>query len=776
MNFVLSLCGITSLINTMKMRKFSLAFLAIFPLLLTGCSSDRLTQYVNLKIGTGGHGHVFVGANVPFGAVQLGPTSIPQSWDWCSGYHDSDSTVIGFSHTHLSGTGVGDLFDITVMPVTEPLGSEGKPGLTFGRGEESDPKSGQWSYSDRTCEVARPGYYSTHLMRYDVKAELTATSRVGMHRYTFPASENAGIVFDLLNGGCYDRLTEAHIEIVDPQTGGALQGGGKGTAVRGYRFSRGWARDQRVYFYAEFSKPFESLTVADEKQFAYAAFRTEKGEEVLLKVALSSVSMEGAYANMKAEHPGWDFDATVEAADKAWNEELSKITVETDDPRSKTIFYTALYHSMIAPSEFCDVDGSYRGADGNNHSNPGYKVYTTFSLWDTYRAAMPLYSIFQKERYTDMIRTMISIYQEQGKLPVWHLHGCETNCMVGNPGIIPVADAIVKGYDRIDTELAFESMTASALRPDRGQDLRMKYGYIPCDLFNESVAYELEYALADGALANAAEYLAQQDPQNEEYRKTADYFTERSRSYRHLFDPQLGFIRGKDSKGNFREEYSPFLSSHRNDDYCEGNGWQYTWLVPHDFKGLEQCFSERRILLDKLDSLFLVSSVLEGEEISPDISGLIGQYAHGNEPSHHTLYLYSMAGQPWKTADRVREVLTTLYSDKPDGLSGNEDVGQMSSWYILSSLGFYQVEPASARYWFGCPVFDEAEIKVDGGVFRIKTENNSPENRYIQSVTLNGKAYTEGYLEHKDIAAGGELVFRMGTEPKIWYCPDINSK
>jgi predicted alpha-1,2-mannosidase len=375
---------------------------------------------------------------------------------------------------------------------------------------------------------------------------------------------------------------------------------------------------------------------------------------------------------------------------------------------------------------------------------------------------MPLYSIFQSERYTDMINTMLSIYKEQGKLPVWHLHGCETNCMVGNPGIIPVADAIVKDLPGIDYELAFEAMKASALRPDRGQEHRMKYGYIPCDLMNESVAYDLEYALADGALANAAKVLGKED----DYQ----HFLNRSKSYVDLFDNELGFIRGKDSRGRFRTEYSPFASTHRADDYCEGNGWQYTWLVPQDFKGLVSCFGTKNAFLDKLDSLFVVSSVIEGAESSPDISGLIGQYAHGNEPSHHILYFYTMAGQPWKTADKVREVLATLYSAESDGLSGNEDVGQMSSWYILSSLGFYEVEPASGRYWFGTPLFDKAEIEVAGGTFKIIAEGNSSENKYIQSITLNGKAYTKGYIEHKDIAAGGELILKMGSEPKVWYC------
>ena len=747
--------------------------LLISALLLAGCAfsagADEYTRYVDPKIGSGGHGHVFVGANVPFGMVQLGPTSIPQEWDWCSGYHENDSTVIGFSHTHLSGTGIGDLFDITVMPVTGEV--------TYGRGREDDPATGMWSYADRTREVARPGYYSVPLTRYGITAEMTAGCWTGMHRYTFPKAENAGIVFNMLSGGCWDRPMDAHVERVDPKTG---QPDPDGQALRGYRFSRGWADDQKVYFYAEFSKPVESVDILkgdiqiwenefkNMSAFAHVHFKTKKNEKVMMKVALSPVSMEGAYANMKAEMPGWDFDKTAQAADKAWNKELSRIKIETKDEDARKIFYTALYHTMIAPSTFCDTDGSYRGADGVNHEAPGYQTYTTFSLWDTYRAAMPLYSIFQAERNTDFINTMLAIHEQQGKLPVWHLHGCETNCMVGNPGIIPVADAIVKGIPGIDREKAFEAIKASALRPDRGQEHRMKYGYIPCDLMNESVAYDLEYALADGAAANAAKALGKE----EDYR----YFNDRSKSYRHLFDPELGFIRGKDSRGNFREEYSPFASTHRADDYCEGNGWQYTWLVPHDLKGLMECFGGKDRFMTKLDSLFTVPSVIEGTESSPDISGLIGQYAHGNEPSHHILYLYAMAGQPWKTANRVREVLGTLYTSKPDGLSGNEDVGQMSAWYIMSALGFYQVEPASARYWFGTPLFDKAEINVPGGRFTIIAENNSNENRYIQSVTLNGKAYTKGYIEHKDIVAGGELIFRMGAGPKVWYCAEEPSE
>lgn len=719
--------------------------------LLLGCSvEDNYTRYVDPKIGSGGHGHIFVGANVPFGMVQLGPTSIPQDWDFCSGYHDSDSTVIGFSHTHLSGTGIGDLFDITVMPVTEA-------DITYARGSESDPQSGLWSYADRSREIVSPGYYSVPLTRYGVTAELTATNRVGMHRYTFPASDEAGIVIDLRNGGCWDWPTETFIEPCGDN------------AVRGYRFSRGWADNQKIYFYAEFSRAYKDLNIhsIDYQQFyAKADFGTAEGEQIMMKVALSPVSLENAYENMQAELPGWDFDQTVAEAEKAWNEELGRIRIETKDEDARKIFYTALYHSMIAPSTFCDVDGSYRGADGKSYENADHQVYTTFSLWDTYRAAMPLYSIFQSERYVDFINTMLDIYKKQGKLPVWHLHGCETNCMVGNPGIPPVADAIVKGFDGIDYELAFEAMKTSALRPDRGQQYRMEYGYLPCDTMNESVAYDLEYALADGALANASKVLGK-----EEYL----YFADRSKSYKQLFDSQLGFIRGKDSKGEFRKKYNPFYSYHRDDDYCEGNGWQYTWLVPHDLDGLIDCFGSKEAFIVKLDSLFTITSVIQGENASPDISGLIGQYAHGNEPSHHILYFYTMAGQPWKTADKVREVLSTLYSAEIDGLSGNEDVGQMSAWYILSSLGFYQVEPGTDRYWLGSPLFDKASIKVGTDskgrdiTFNVIAQNNSDRNRYIQSVTLNGKPYDKGYIEHKDITSGSTLILNMGPEPAIWY-------
>ena len=721
------------------------AAVAAMASLLAACSRDMdesYTGYVDTHIGTGGHGHVFVGANVPFGFVQLGPTSIPEEWDWTSGYHQSDSTVIGFSHTHLSGTGIGDLFDVTVMPVT------GK--VVYARGTEDNPASGLWSYADRGREQSRPGYYSVPLERYGINAEMTATARVGMHRYTFPASDESAVVFDLENGGCWDEPVRTEMKAVGDNT------------IEGCRWSTGWADDQRIYFVAEFSKAFESFTLhGKDGMYGRASFMTSEGEQILLKVALSPVSIEGARKNMKEELPGWDFDAVAAAADRAWNDELSRIHIETKDESVRRIFYTALYHTMIAPSVFCDVDGSYYGADHNIHAADGSVKYTTFSLWDTYRAAMPLMTIIHRDRMPDIINTMLSIYRQQGKLPVWHLMGCETDCMVGNPGIMPVADAILKDIGGFDRELAFEALRNSAMKPDRGQDLRMEYGYIPCDRFNESVAYDMEYAIADGSVAAAAKALGK----DEDYH----YFLERSRSYRNLFDPETGFMRGKDSEGKFRTPFNPFSSSHRADDYCEGNAWQYTWLAPHDFDGLVECFGSTDVFLAKLDSLFTVSPEVAGTNTSPDISGLIGQYAHGNEPSHHILYFYTMAGEPWKTADKVRNVLTTLYNDTPVGLSGNEDVGQMSAWYVLSALGFYQADMTRPCFWFGYPMLDEAVIKVPGGEFTVTVSGRSDENMYIQSVLLNGKPYAKPYIEYKDIKAGNVLSFTLGPDMVRWY-------
>lgn len=709
------------------------ALLAV--LLLTACTQqESVTQYVDPLIGSGGHGHVFVGASVPFGMVQLGPTSVSQAWDWCSGYHNSETSVIGFSHTHLSGTGIGDLFDITLMPVTGDV--------TYSRGTLDNPGSGLWSPADRTQEIARPGYYSVPLTRYGIKAEMTATARTGLHRYTFPQSDEAAIVIDLENGGCWDSPTATFMKAEGDRR------------IVGYRHSRGWARDQRVYFVAEFSKPFKSFELKGEKKmYGRAAFSTAEGEEILVKVAISPVDSEGAELAMQSEQPEWDFDAVRQAAAEAWERELSRIRI-TGSEKQKRIFYTAMYHTMMAPALFSDVNGNYRGADGNiYHSDT--PCYTNFSLWDTYRAKQPLMTIVQPERAGEFVASMIDICDKQGRLPVWHLWGNETNCMVGDPAIPVVADAIAKEVKGFDSEAAFEAIKRTAATDERGKGLRHRYGYIPCDLAGEAVAYEMEYAIADAAAANAAKKLGKKD--------YFEHFTTMSRSYRRLFDRESLFIRGVDSTGCFRTPFNPYYASHRADDYCEGNAWQYTWLVPHDIKEYAEYFGGIEACTARLDSLFLAPSTVEGDP-SPDISGMIGQYAHGNEPSHHTIYLYSMLGQPRKTARLVREVLEGQYSGKPDGLSGNEDMGQMSAWYIMSALGFYQVEPAGGRYWFGSPIVERAEIEVEGGTFTIETVNNSKKNIYIKSVTLNGEPYTLPYIEHSDIARGGRLVFEMCGE------------
>lgn len=731
-------------------------FLPWIVALCGACSSAGLSRtvdyvrYVDPYIGTGDHGHVFMGANVPFGAVQLGPTSLPNAWDWCSGYNYADTTVIGFGHTHLSGTGIGDLNDVSLMPVTGEV--------VFDRGTAGDPTSGMWSFFSRRNERCEPGYYRTRLDRYGIDVELTATCRVGLSRYTFPQTGDAAVVLDLENGLGWDEAVNCGVRRLDSMT------------VEGWRRSTGWAKDQQVYFHLRFSRPFssisfvgDSLSVADGEargRHLYARFEYgAAGEEPLLaKVALSAVSAENARRNMDAECPGWDFAAVRRAAREAWNGELAKIAIETPDESVLRNFYTALYHTMIAPSVFSDADGAYCGADGEVHASPGHTVYTTFSLWDTYRAAHPLMTLIHPERIPDLIRTMLRIYEEQGKLPVWHLWGNETDCMVGNPSVPVVADAMLKGFGGFDPELAYDAMKRSLMRDDRGMDLYKKYGYIPYE-FNESVGYCMEYAIADWALAQ----VAAREGKTDDY----EYFHSRSKAYRHYFDPSTGFIRGRSVSGAWRTPFDPFHSKHLDQDYTEGNAWQYTWLVPHDVDGLMECFGSRERFIEKLDSLFVVEGDL-GVEASPDISGLIGQYAHGNEPSHHIAYIYTMIGQPWKTADRVRQILTTLYHDRPAGLCGNEDVGQMSAWYVLSSLGMYQPEPAGGRFFFGSPLVDRAVVKVAGGTFTVEAQNNAPENIYIQSVRFNGKPYRKNYINFADIATGGELLFEMGSEPADW--------
>lgn len=687
-------------------------------------SAQDYTQYVNPFIGTGGHGHVFLGANVPFGNIQAGPTQKKQGWDWCSGYHYSDSTVIGFGQMHLSGTGIGDLGDVSLLPMTNPSQREVK-------------------FSHK-AEYVRPGYYSV-MLASGIRVELTATQRVAFHRYSFPADATKGyIALNLAQGIGWDKMTSCKFKQESDKT------------ITGFRMSEGWAKDQRVYFVAEFSEP---VKLEENERDTIGIFSVAStNQPLLVKVGISAVSVENARENLQQELPGWNFASVVAKANADWNRELSKIAIKTQDERAKRIFYTALYHTMIAPSVFSDVNGEYRGADGKTHKGD-FTDYTTFSLWDTYRAAFPLMTLIQPEMQRDLAETMLHIFKQQGKLPVWHLMGNETDCMVGNPGIPVLVDIALKGFN-VDKKAVFEAVKASAMRDERGMGLLKKYGYIPCDLDpeKETVAKGLEYALADACIAKLAKQLGK----TEDYK----YFYKRSQSYRDFyFDKQTKFMRGVTSDHKFREPFDPFSTVHRQDDYTEGNAWQYVWLVPHDVHGLIAAFGGEKPFVSKLDSLFIVNGDM-GADASPDITGLIGQYAHGNEPSHHILYMYNYVGQPWKGADKIRYVLANLYHDDFDGLSGNEDVGQMSAWYILSSVGFYQVDPAGGRYVFGSPLFDEATLNVGNGkTFRVVAHNNSSENKYIQSAKLNGKPYTRSYIDFKDIVRGGTLEFVMGNKP-----------
>ena len=712
-------------------------------LLFAGCgvAEQDYTTKVNPKIGSGGHGHVFVGANVPFGMTQVGPTSITQEWDWCSGYHDSENSVIGFSHTHLSGTGCGDLFDVTLMPVVGEV--------EYGRGRLGDYSTGFWSEADRTQEVVEPGYYSVPLTRYNILAEMTATERGGLHRYTFPASDESAIILDLVHGGCFDRPEDLYAEAVSD------------TRIVGRRHSWGWSNNQKVYFVIEFSKPFEKFEPITEYGYYYRIdFKTTEGEQIGVKVALSSTSPEGAELNYNTEVANIEFDAARKLAMQKWNNELKKFRIKGATPEQEEIFYTGVYHMYVAPSLFSDVDGTYRGADNEIHQNPGHHTYTTFSLWDTYRAKLPLMTITHPELMDDITNTMINICDEQGFLPIWHLWGWDNGCMVGSPGIIAVSDAVTKRIEGIDAERAWKAIYKSAMHDIRGGKYRKQYGYMPNDLQGESIAHDMEFAIADAAAYEVAKMLGKEE---------AEYLEKRSHSWLNYFDPEVGFPRGKSSKGEWRADFNPFNASRINNEYCEGNAWQYLWLVPQDLDKLVECFGGVEQTIEKLDGLFTADTKMEGEDVTPDISGLIGQYVHGNEPSHHIIYFYTMLGQPWKAADRLYEVMSTMYSTNVDGLSGNEDVGQMSAWYIMTTLGFYPVEPAAGKYVLGVPMVDEAEVDVAGGVFRVKRTGYSEENRYVQRVKLNGEELKRGYITHDEVVAGGSLEFVMGSEKVCWF-------
>ncbi|MDR6764724.1 putative alpha-1,2-mannosidase [Flavobacterium sp. 2755] len=711
------------------------------------------TQYVNPLIGSAGHGHVFVGANVPFGAVQLGPVNVFEGWDWCSGYNYASNTILGFTHTHLSGTGIGDLNDILLLPVS------GKVALT--KGTKDDMTTGYGSYFSHNNEVVKPGYYSVLLDKYNIKAELTASERVGFHKYTFNSDDDAHVLVDLADGIGWDRPVKTFIRKVDE------------TKIEGYRYSAGWAADQRIYFSMEFSEPIANLTLYDStavvrghggeglKMKAVLDFAALKNKQVLVKVGISPVSSENAAANIKAEIPNWDFDKTAKEANSKWNKELNKIQIKGDEKTMK-VFYTSLYHTMFAPSIFNDANGDYLGTDKKVYEKANFTNYTTFSLWDTYRGLHPLYTITQPEKINDIVKSFLAIYQQQGRLPVWHLMGNETNTMNGNHSIAVIVDAYLKGYRDYDTELAYEAIKKTAMQTRDGMDYVQKLEYIPADKMLESVGNALEYAIDDYCIAQMAKAL----------NKTEDYayFSKRANLYKLYFDKETTFMRGKLTNGKWRTPFNPLSSAHRKDDYVEGNAWQYTWLVPQDPYGLIDLFGSEESFLNKLDSLFLITDKVEGEDVSPDISGLIGQYAHGNEPNHHIPYLYAFAGQPWKTAKLIREIDDKFYSTKPDGLCGNEDLGQMSAWYVLSSMGFYSVNPANGIYVLGSPLVNTAVINYKKGIsFKINAIDNSADNIYIQRAEYNGQPYTKSYITQEMIAQGGELKLYMGSKPSLTF-------
>ena len=667
-----------------------------------------------------------MGANVPFGLVQLGPTEPTRGWDWCSGYYYDDDELIGFGHMHLSGTGIGCLGDVAFLPV-------------------KDFKQTSTRFKHE-AEKVHPGYYSVQLTDPNVLVELTATERCGFHRYTFKNGAKAQLALDLSQCIGWDKLNDC------------LLTQESATRLTGFRRSNGWAADRRIYFSIDFSQPVTVHRLDSMERVVVSV--ADNTKPLLVKVALSPVSIDKAKLNMQAELAGWDFDAAVKSADEAWNRELARIQIQTNDQTKKRVFYTAMYHLMTSCSKFNDVDREYRGADGKVHK-ADFTNYTTLSLWDTYRAAHPLMTVAFPEMQRDFAQTFLNIYKQQGRLPVWHLMGSETDCMVGNPGAIVLADLTMKGFVE-DKELALEALKATQMKDIRSLGLLKEHGYIPWNLEpeNETVAKALEYCAADDGVAKVAKLLGKKDDYN--------YFFNRSRSYKKYYDPETRFLRAVGTDGKFRQPFNPFFAEHRTNDYTEGNAWQYTFLVPHDVKGLIKLFGSDKAFMSKLDSLFFVEG-WAGDNASPDMSGMTGQYAHGNEPSHHVIYMYNYAGRPDKAAPMLRKMLNEMYLDQPDGLSGNEDVGQMSAWYIISSVGLYQVDPVGGRFVIGSPLFDKATVNVGGGkTFTVVAKNNSDKNIYVQNARLNGKTLKNSYVDFNDIRHGGTLELVMGPKPSKW--------
>ena len=707
---------------------------------------EDLIGYTNPMIGTDFTGNTYPGAQVPFGMVQLSPDNGLPGWDRISGYYYPDSTIAGFSHTHLSGTGAGDLYDISFMPVTNPYKTGAEP-------------LGIYSSFSHNDESASAGYYRVLLKDYNINVELTATERCGIQRYTFPEAESS-IFLNLKKAMNWDFTADSHIEVVDSCT------------IRGYRHSWGWSPKQYIYFQTRFSRPFDAfqldttaITTKDKGRIGTAAiarfdFKTKQNEEILVTTALSGTSMEAAARNLEAEAPKDDFDFYMKQAQENWTKELAKIEVTSDDADKKTIFYTAMYHAMLAPTIYSDVDGSYFGPDGQVHQAEGWTNYSTFSLWDTYRASHPLFTYLHPERVSDMIQCFLHFYEQNGALPLWNLYGWETDMMIGYHAVPVIVDAYLKGIGDFDPVKALEACVTTANRDDyRSIGFYKEKGYVACDHENWSMSKTMEYAYDDYCIARMAEAMGEKE--------IADEFYRRSQNYRNVFNPETSFMQPRDSKGNFIPNYDPEAYI---EDICESNGWQYYWSVAHDIDGLIELTGGEARFAERLDSMFTYETA-DKSKLPIFSTGMIGQYAHGNEPGHHVIYLYNRVKQPWKTQQYAAQVMHTLYKNTPDGICGNEDCGQMSSWYVFSAMGFYPVDPISGQYEIGSPIFPEVKMYLaNGKTFVVRAENVSDENIYIQSVTVNGQPYNKSYITHEMIMQGDTIHFVMGNKPgPVWY-------
>ncbi|MCH2216165.1 MAG: GH92 family glycosyl hydrolase [Flavobacteriales bacterium] len=698
--------------------------------------AEDYTQFVNPFIGTGGHGHTFPGATMPFGMVQLSPDTRLDGWDGCGGYHYSDSVIYGFSHTHLSGTGVSDYGDILLMPTKA---------VQFNNG--ADGKDGYSSAFSHKNEEAKAGYYQVRLDDTDIDVELTTTARAGIHRYQFPSSENQVIILDLEHR---DKLLNHEINQVST------------TTLSGHRHSEAWASDQRVFFFMELSHPLSRIVYNADSEPTKAALILDNpnNEPVIVKMGISAVDESGAKNNMRAEMGDLTFNEVKNQATATWNEQLSKIAIEESDLDRKKTFYTSLYHTMIAPNLYHDIDGRYRGIDLKVYHTDSFDYYTVFSLWDTYRATHPLFTIIEQERTNDFVNTMLAKYQEGGIIPIWDLSACYTGCMIGYHSIPVIADAYLKEIKGYNEDLAFEAMVHSAEQNHLGLESYKKVGFIPVEEESESVSKTLEYAYDDWCIAEVAKAMGK----NEEY----ESFTRRAQYYKNLYDPSTGFMRGR-----FRNTwFGPFDPYEVNFNYTEANAWQYSFYVPQDIAGHIALMGGKDNYEAHLDKMFSAERETAGRH-QADITGLIGQYAHGNEPSHHMAFLYNFVNKPFKTQEKVHEILTTLYSNAPDGISGNEDCGQMSAWYVFSALGFYPVTPGSNHYIIGTPLMEKATVKLENGnQFTIVANDYGLGNKYIKSATLNGKDLSRSYLKHDEIMAGGSLVFELSAEPTDWASSD----